>query len=107
MLNTENALPIQVQNSFKILLVAEFLLMIGYITLKISLALFLSNNGYTLDNAYSISTASLALFSICAVILGHQSKYLPSQKSMVMIGTFIIAIAFIFTSIPIKYLQML
>ncbi len=103
----ESTFPTKELYSFKILLVAEFLLMIGYITLKISLSLFLSKNGYTLDSAYSISTASLALFSICAVIWGYQSKHLPSQKSMVMVGTFIIAIAFILTAIPIKHLQML
>lgn len=107
MQNIENVLPRKEMYSFKILLFAEFLLMIGYITLKISLALFLSKNGYTLDKAYSISTAALALFSICAVIWGHQSKYMPSHKNMVMIGTFIIGIAFVLTSIPIKQLQLL
>ena len=80
--------------SFNLLLAIDFILMIGYITFKISLAVFLNHDGYSLNDAYSISTSSLSLFAICCVVWGYVNKEYEQRKNFVLLSLGMLALAF-------------
>ncbi len=78
--------------SFVLLIYAEFLYMMGYITLKVSLSLFLKEAGYSSFSTYSIAAASLSLFALTSVIWGYLSSRLPQKTSLIMVGAGLVAV---------------
>lgn len=82
--------------SFKTLLVAQFLFMAGYISLKYILTLYLMQGGFGITQAYSLSMGASALFAISALTWGTLLKHFSSHHNLIISGAFILLVSFFF-----------
>ncbi|MCW5589010.1 MAG: hypothetical protein KIT27_05025 [Legionellales bacterium] len=85
----------------------NLILMIGYITFKISLSAYLDHDGYSLNQAYSLATTSLSLFAICCVIWGYLNRNIEQRKIFILTSLFILAISYLFILSSIEKIQLL
>jgi MFS family permease len=85
----------QQRSGFKSILAINLFFMIGFITLRSSLTLFLKNHGYSADETYSLVTTATTLTAISALIWGYFSRFLPSQEELVAVGVGLTAIGYI------------
>ncbi len=88
--------------SLKIFMMHSALLMVGYISIRYSLALFLTRNNITIDDSFTIVTSAFAIQVLFGFFWGYILKKIPSpnHNRLVIIGGFIsVAGAFIISTL--------
>jgi len=88
--------------SLKIFMLHSALLMVGYVSIRYSLALFLTRNNIPVDDSFTIVTSAFAIQVLFCFFWGYILKKIPSpnHNRLVVIGGFIsVAGAFIISTL--------
>ncbi len=83
------------QNSgFSSVLIVNFFFMVGYITLRSSLTLYLKSHDYSATEAFSLVTNTAILLAVCSFSWGFFSRFLPSHERLVTSAVSFVAIGY-------------
>jgi|GEM_PF-1829119 hypothetical protein len=69
--------------------------MAGYISMKLSLTLFLRHNGFNLTHAVSVTTVSFALCALSVLYWGYFRRFLPPDKCMIIVSIVLVTLGYL------------
>lgn len=95
------------KGSLAALLFSNFFFMSGYITLRLSLTIYLLKNGYSSNDAYAISMSASALFALCSLAWGLLYNRISQDKNLILAGVAITLFSYLLLLLHSKIGQIL
>lgn len=95
------------KNFFWIISIINAVFFAGYLVLKFPLAFILEHHGFSLSDAYSLSTTSTTLFALCSLCLTWTLKEYKDQKHAVLLSVFLVLVSVLCLDTKYSFLEML